>query len=806
MIGWRGLCLAAVSGWLSVAGTSTAAPLPAVANEGSRLVDAQGKPLHLRGCNLGNYLMLEAWMFGGTLRLNGEPFRDQETLYAFLRKRFGDERGEALIDRLRANYITARDFDLVKSFGFNVIRLPVDYRMLETEDGSPRKDAYKWIDHLIELAEAADVYVILDLHGAPGGQSIHDHTGLSGQNRIWGSAALQQQTVDLWRRLAERYKDCHTIAAYDLMNEPYSDMRSDVSAELAELMPRIARAIRDTGDRHLLFFPGALGGGIRFYGDPRSKGLSGIGFTEHYYPGLFGSKPALETHARLLGQAFPLKRAHLDRLGTPYLVGEFNPVLAAVDPNRMTRAYYDRFEEYGWVGTMWSYKLLKQEGGARSSAWYMVTNARDLEPIDIATDSYEAIDRFFASFAEAPIAVNEPLRDALTTTTPSPLILAKYAPLPTSVPDSPKSDPAGYRSDDVGGALGGHTAAKADGSVVIMASGADIHGKRDAFRFVSRPIGAGKSTETATITSFLDTAEYAKAGLMARWGDSPSAAMVLLNVFPDGTIALMTRATDGASTTETKVNADAPLPVQLRLEVNGGDVVGSWRGSRGDWRDAGKTSVRASSNGRIGFAVCSHNESVFTTVNATLGPVGDALLPATLDGPIDFTASLLENGSFESAGDSDEVAAGWNRWGDWMNRETGWSPVRDGSALIGHHHWQSTGGSAGLWQDVAVTPGRRYTFSISAQHDIVESGRHDAKSIELRLESVTPDGPITLNSRTVDVANLAAGDAWSRPAVSGTATTSTLRVLVIVNAADESPRGGAIKLDAATLFPAADGK
>lgn len=806
MIGWRGLCLAALSGWLAAGGIVNAAPLSAVANEGSRLVDAQGKLLDLRGCNLGNYLMLESWMYGGALKLNGENFRDQETLFTFLRKRFGDAPAEALIDRMRASYITARDFELIKSFGFNVVRLPVDYRMIETDDGKPRSEGYKWIDHLIELAEAAEVYVILDLHGAPGGQSIHDHTGLSGQNKIWGNAARQQQTVNLWQRLAERYKDCHTIAAYDLMNEPYSDMRSDVSAELADLMPRIAKVIRETGDNHILFFPGALGGGIRFYDDPRAKGITGIGFTEHYYPGLFGSKPALETHARLLGQEFPLKRAYLDRLGAPYLVGEFNPVLAAVDPNRMMRAYYDRFSEYGWVGTMWSYKLLKPEGGAAPSAWYMVTNANDLEPIDVATASYETIDAFFASVADTPIAVNEPLREALTTTASKPLILAKYAPLPTAVPAGRSTEPATYRSTDVGNTLPGHTGTKADGSITIAASGTDIHGKRDGFRFVSRPIEGGKTIEQATITSFLDTAEYAKAGLMARWGDAPDAAMVLLNAFPDGTVALMTRTSDGATTTEMKINADAPLPVQLRLDVNGGAVVGSYRSARGDWREAGKTSVRASSSGRIGLAVCSHNESVFTTVNATLGAAGDVLLPATLDGPIDFTTSRLQNGSFEAAGESSELASGWNRWGDWMNRETGWSPTRDGTTVFGYHHWQSGGGSAGLWQDVAVTPGERYTFSISAQHDLVEAGRHDAKSVELRLESVTPDGQITLNSRTIDVANLATGNAWSRPSISGTATTSMLRVLIVVNAAEESARGGALKFDAATLLPATDGK
>ena len=73
----------------------------------------------------------------------------------------------------RDNWITPRDFKIIKSFGFNTIRLPFNYRLLQ-DDEKPfelKKDAFKWLDRAIEMAEAEGIYVILDMHGVPAGRA-----------------------------------------------------------------------------------------------------------------------------------------------------------------------------------------------------------------------------------------------------------------------------------------------------------------------------------------------------------------------------------------------------------------------------------------------------------------------------------------------------------------------------------------------------------------------------------------------------------------------------------------------------------
>src|SRR5436190_7092765 len=218
-----------------------ASPLPPLHADGTRMVDPAGKPVTLRGCNLGNWLMIEPWMLDKCIDV-----QDQGELTDILRRRFGDEPGMRLTDLYRESYITARDFDLIKSFGFNVVRVPFDFRLLQDEAPpyAMRSDAFRWLDRALELAEDAGVYVILDMHGVPAGQSNQMHTGRANQQpEIWDDAAAQQRMCDLWKRIAQRYKDRSVISAYDIVNEPYADYKTDITATLHDLMFKAYTAV-----------------------------------------------------------------------------------------------------------------------------------------------------------------------------------------------------------------------------------------------------------------------------------------------------------------------------------------------------------------------------------------------------------------------------------------------------------------------------------------------------------------------------------------------------------------------------------
>ena len=295
---------------------------------------------------------------------------------------------------------------------------------------------------------------------------------------------------------------------------------------------------------------------------------------------------------------------------------------------------------------------------------------------------------------------------------------------------------------------------------------------------------------------------------MARWGTAAGSPMVMVNVFPDGTLALISRAEENGPTQETKVAGGIPLPVQLGLQVKDGKAVATYRTSNDDqaWKPAGTVAAPAGPF-RTGLAVCSHADPVLTKVTALVGTAADKALPAPGTADRRAGTNLLANASFEQAGDTPDTCAKWNRWGDWLNHESAWSPTHDGKSVVGYHHWQIQGpSSSGMWQDVKVQAGQRYAFSVYAQHDPADAGKTDAATIELRMEGVRPAGdPVTLNTRDFQIAATAVGKDWTRLTLHGTAVSDTVRVLMVCGAAQDGPRGGAVKLDDASLTPVNDG-
>ncbi len=62
-----------------------------------------------------------------------------------------------------------------------------------------KKDAWRWFDELIELAEKYQLYVILDLHAVAGSQNEFDHSGRKDWNKLWGDRVYWDRldTVEL---------------------------------------------------------------------------------------------------------------------------------------------------------------------------------------------------------------------------------------------------------------------------------------------------------------------------------------------------------------------------------------------------------------------------------------------------------------------------------------------------------------------------------------------------------------------------------------------------------------------------------
>jgi glucan 1,3-beta-glucosidase len=352
--------------------------LSQLAIDGTRWVDAEGRQVHLKGTNLGNWLVQEFWM----MDQGGHGVHDQCTLEAELTRRFGYREKERLIRLFRDSWIGSRDWDILKSFGFNVVRLPILWSVVEDERNHKRlrADAWQIIDGAIAEAKKRGMWVILDLHGAPGGQTPNDHTGCSGQNKYWTTPEYQERTRWWWQQVAARYKDEPAVAAFDPLNEPWGSSAEQMEERVTELYHTI-RAIDPT---HIVLLPGHYGN-IDVYGNPARRGMTNVAFELHPYPGLFGDRPGdrhLDIHRDWLtcgrsgdGGVCALN-AKLRVLDAAMLMGEFQPWQGAGLElgGKLGRATYDAYASYGWAATSWSYKVVTLRGGQGKGTWGMVTN------------------------------------------------------------------------------------------------------------------------------------------------------------------------------------------------------------------------------------------------------------------------------------------------------------------------------------------------------------------------------------------------------------------------------------------------
>ena len=794
---------------VAAVGTLTAAQsLPTLTVSGRHLVDPTGQVVKLRGCNLGNWLLLEPWMLG--LRQEDTPggYPDQATVLRQLEQRFGDAATDELIETYRAHFLLPRDMQAIASFGFNVVRLPIHYSVLE-DDGDPERlktDAFKWIDRAVEMADDAGLYVILDLHGVPGGQSVDGPTGEIEQNRLWTDPQCQRRTVWLWQQLAQRYADTPTVAAYDVVNEPFGDFQTDISPDMRELFGRLHDAIREIDPDTLIYAPGTLQG-IAHYGDPADHGWRNVGFTEHAYPGLFGwGETSLRGHARFLAQWVAGRDRRLQRLDVPYLIGEFNVVFDHVGGPALMDHYFDVYREAGWAATMWAYKILKPEPGVGTSNWYMVTNAQPFVLDDLDSVSFDELKKRFESLGTMPLAIDDELRSALTRTAASPPLLPQIETV-FDATDQPLVGPLeGWDATDIGDAAEGGQRLDGD-RLRIWGGGEDIFNRRDAFRFVHR--AAGDDARLWTRLDALDpTDRYAKAGVMLRGGTAPDAAHVLIHALPDGRVVAAWRDEAGGLTREQTLGLPG-FPVGLGLQRAGDQVVLHYTDARGRWQQHTRP-IPGFDGGQIGLAVLAHDAAALTAADFS---------PPTDQHPADETATqpesepeqnLLQNGSFEAVKDPRDAAdqaAGWNRWGHWLNRHDDWIPVRDGGAILAYHHWQiEAADTSGVWQDVSgLTPGHRYRFTVFANRDPGDGNGVAPASVEVRLETPGPDATmLTLATTTYRAADLPTGQQWGKLTLEAHATAPRMRVLLMVNPAGETPRDGALKFDDARLVVSPD--
>lgn len=233
------------------------------------VVNDKSEKIILRGMGLGGWMLQEGYMF--RLHFLGQQYRIREKIAEVV----GPEKTALFYEKWLQNHCTRADVDSLAAWGFNSIRLPMHFDLYTLPvDKEPVAGQHTWLekgfamtDSLLAWCKANRMYLILDLHAAPGGQG-HD-LAISDRDpskpSTWDSRANQEKTIAFWKKLAQRYANEPWVGGYDIINEPNwgfedpEDKRGTSEKKnepLRKLMMEITQAIREVDKKHIIIIEG----------------------------------------------------------------------------------------------------------------------------------------------------------------------------------------------------------------------------------------------------------------------------------------------------------------------------------------------------------------------------------------------------------------------------------------------------------------------------------------------------------------------------------------------------------------------
>lgn len=211
-------------------------------------------------------------------------------------------------------FITEADIAKIKEFGADHIRVPMDYSVIENEDGTDKPEGYVYIDNCIEWCRKYGLNMILDLHKASGYifddfENCHD---------FFKDAQLQDRFITLWDKLSKRYGKDSDMIAFELLNEVVDPNVAEIWNDIAE---RAIKTIRVNAPDVWILIGGTRNNSIVSIKELRAPYDKKIVYNFHCY------EPMIYTHQG----AYWVKNMPLDfKVTYPLTVGEYERLTGEV--------------------------------------------------------------------------------------------------------------------------------------------------------------------------------------------------------------------------------------------------------------------------------------------------------------------------------------------------------------------------------------------------------------------------------------------------------------------------------------------
>lgn len=290
----------------------------------------------------------------------------------------------------RDSFFQEKDVALIKSLGFDHLRLPIDEEQMWDENGVRHEDAFKLMTNCLDWCKKHQLKAIVDLH------ILRSHHFNAEVKPLWTDPKEQEKFYRLWVDLSSVLKDYSLgDVAYELMNEAVADDPEQWNTLLAKAVQTIRvteperiivigsnkwqsantfDVLKVPADKNIIL-------SFHFYEPfPLTHHLASWTYIKNYsgpvhYPGVLLSKEefdmltpdqqaiakdwvGVEWNMEKLEQMMQLPLQKSKELGLPLYCGEYGVIDSAPDADKI-RWYNDMisvFNKNGIASANWNYK------------------------------------------------------------------------------------------------------------------------------------------------------------------------------------------------------------------------------------------------------------------------------------------------------------------------------------------------------------------------------------------------------------------------------------------------------------------
>jgi endo-1,4-beta-mannosidase len=333
----------------------------------------RGRPIRLRGFGVGTWLNLEHFMIG-------LPTPEQMIKSTF-DSVLGIPAEKEFFNRYHREFFKEGDFRLLKECGVNFIRVPFNYRLFLEDNLTEeyKEEGFICFDKLFALCRKYEIFVLMDLHAAPGSQNPDWHSDNSyGVPLFWEYQVFRRQMTKLWAELASRYREEPYLMGYDLLNEPAMAKWP----MLNEFYEETINAIRAVDKNHVIVLEGDYFSmdfsGLRHFQDNQ------LALSFHYYPTVWHPdllEPSLDREVRKekIADGLDALLKIRDQFDCPAFCGEYGYGADCGDSEFTLELLKDTLElledrKVDWL--LWCYKdahFMSMVSPKQTSAWMELT-------------------------------------------------------------------------------------------------------------------------------------------------------------------------------------------------------------------------------------------------------------------------------------------------------------------------------------------------------------------------------------------------------------------------------------------------